>query len=113
MLNRRLTAATMVVLTSMLAGQAVYAAPVAVHLPVHAVFSHSKTVSFSLRNDTKAPIKLLAGTTEMTLAPGKTVSVKLALGDKIVSEDSTPHYAAGAVVAVASAELSDSTVALN
>jgi hypothetical protein len=77
------------------------------------VFSHAKTVSFSVRNDTKAPIKLMAGATEMTLAPGKTVAVKLTVGEKIVSQEATVNYPAGSVVITASPELSDTTVALN
>jgi hypothetical protein len=111
MKNRSVVAATMVVLTSLFAGEAVYAAPV--HSPVLAVFGHAKTVSFSVRNDTKAPLKLMAGTTEMTLEPGKTVAVKLTVGEKVVSEQATVNYPAGSVIVTAGPELSDTTVALN
>ncbi len=103
----------MVIGASMLAGEAMYAAPVAVHSPVYAMFSREKLVKFSLHNATDAPIKVKAGDTEMTLAPGTVTPVKLAVGVKIVVEEASTHYAEGSVVTVVSSELSDGTLTLN
>lgn len=102
----------MVMAASLFASEAVYAAPAAIHAPVHAMYK-TKMVSFSLRNASTSPIKVKAGEKEMTLAPGaEATPVKLAVGDKVVAVDTTPNYAAGTVLAVASSELSDSTVVL-
>jgi hypothetical protein len=111
MKNRSVVAATMVVLASVFSSGAVYAAPV--HSPVYAVFGHPKSVSFNVRNDTKAPLKVMAGSTELTLQPGKTVAVKLTVGEKLVSEQASVNYPVGTVIVTASSELSDTTVALN
>lgn len=105
--------AAMVVLASMITSEAAFAAPAAVHAPVHAMFSAPKRVSFSVRNDSKDPIKVKAGATEMTLLPGKTTAVKLTVGETVVAQEATPHYAAGAVLVTVTSELSDATVALN
>ena len=44
-------------------------------------------VKFSVRNRLDAPIKVKTGDTEMTLAPGKDVPVKLAIGAQLVAEE--------------------------
>jgi hypothetical protein len=110
-MNRRLVVGTMVMAAAMLAGQ-VASAEVAVPAPLHAIYSHVKLVSFNVRNDTKEPIKVKAGDTEVTLQPGKLVPMKLEVGVKIVAEETTPSFAAGAVLSVVSTDLSDATLAL-
>jgi len=110
-MNRRLVVGTMVMAAAMLAGQAA-SAEVAVPAPLHAIYSHVKLVSFNVRNDTKEPIKVKAGDTEVTLQPGKLVPMKLEVGVKIVAEETTPSFAAGAVLSVVSTDLSDATLAL-
>jgi len=112
-MKKQSVVAAMVVLASMITSEAAFAAPVAFHAPVNAMFSTPKRVSFSVRNDSKEPIKVKAGATEMTLLPGKTTAVKLTVGETVVAEESTPHYAAGAVLVTVIPELSDATVALN
>jgi hypothetical protein len=112
-MKKNLVVGSMFLLVSMFASEAVYAAPVAFHSPVHAMFSHSKMVSFSVRNDTKAPFKVKAGASDMTLEPGKTVAVKLAVGDKVVATETTANYTAGTVIVTASSDLSDTTIAVN
>ena len=102
----------MALVASLFAGEAVYAQPAAFHAPVNAMFSHVKTVSFSMRNDTKTSIKVKAGDKEMTLDPGKAQDVKLALGEKVVAVEAAGNYQAGAVLAVASSQLSDTTIVL-
>lgn len=110
--------AAMVVLASMITSEAAFAAPLAsnsqaFHAPVHAMFSTPKRVSFSVRNDSKDPIKVKAGATEMTLLPGKTAAVKLTVGETIIAQEATSHYAAGTVLVTVISDLSDATVALN
>ena len=103
----------MVLGASLLTSEAMIAAPLAVHSPVHAMFSRDKLVKFNLHNSTDAPIKVKAGDAEMTLAPGADTPVKLAVGTKVVVEEATAHYAEGSVLAVVSSELSQATVRLN
>jgi hypothetical protein len=112
-MNRRSVVAVMVIGASLLASEAMYAAPVAVHSPVYAMFSAEKLVKFSLHNATDAPIKVKAGDTEMTLAPGTVVPMKLAVGTKIVVAEASTHFAEGSVVTTVYPELSDSTLTLN
>jgi cell shape-determining protein MreC len=103
----------MVMAASMFASEAVYAQPAGIHVPVNAMFfNHSKSVSFTMRNDSKEPIQVKVGEKEMTLAPGKPQDVKLEVGDKVVAVNSTANYPAGTVLAVVSSQLSDSTVVL-
>jgi hypothetical protein len=110
-MNRRLVVGTMVMAAAVLAGQAA-SAEVAVKAPLHAMYSHVKLVSFSVRNDSKEPIKVKAGDTEVTLQPGKLVPMKLVAGTKIVAEETTPSFAAGALISVVSSDLADSTLVL-
>jgi hypothetical protein len=112
-MNRRSVVGVMVIGASLLAGEAMYAAPVAVASPVHAMFSMGKMVKFNLRNGSDAPMTIKAGDTEMTLQPGKVVQVKLAVGVKIVAEEATAHTAKGTILAVVYAELGDATLVLN
>ncbi len=111
-MNRRIMTA-MVIGASMLAAEAMYAAPVAFHVPVHAMFNNQQMVKMNLRNNTKQLIKVKAGEKEMALEPGATISVKLAAGDKIVAEEGSALTPAGTVLAVVSKDLSDATLVIN
>ena len=111
---KRLYAVTAMVLSvSLLTSEAMYAAPLAIHSPVHAMFSREKLVKFSVRNTTDTPIKVKAGDVEMTLLPGKDVPMKLPVGAKIVVEEASTHYAEGSVLTVVSTDLSDGLLKLN
>jgi hypothetical protein len=111
---KRPTVITAMVLgVSLLTSEAMYATPVAIHSPVHAMFSREKLVRFSLHNATEAPIKVKAGDTEMTLPPGQVVPLKLAIGAKVVVQEASTHYPQGSVLTVVSNDLSDATLTLN
>jgi hypothetical protein len=112
-MKRQSMVLTMVAAASMLMGSALYASPIAIHSPVHAMFGKPKMISFSLHNRTNAPMTVTAGGKELTIAPGKTVDVKLPLGDKVIAQSASANYKAGDVLAVASPELGDATVNLN
>ena len=66
-----------------------------------------------MHNATSEPLKVKAGDKEMTIAPGAVMSVKLAAGTKIVTQEATAKYEAGSVLATASPELKDATVTFN
>jgi len=112
-MKRSSVVTAMVLGVSILTSEAMFAAPLAVHTPVHAMFGRDKLVKFNLRNTTDAPIKVKAGDTEMTLPPGKDVAVKLAIGAQIVVQEASTHYTEGTVVTTVSSALSDATVKLN
>ena len=103
----------MVLGASLLASEAVYAAPVAVYSPMHAMYSTGKLVKFNVHNATTEPIKVKAGDAEMTLPPGKDVPLKLPLGSKVVVEEASTHYSPGSVLTVVSDDLSEATLILN
>jgi hypothetical protein len=111
-MNRRVLAA-MVMSASLLMSEAMYAAPVAFHVPVQALLNNQQMVKMSLRNNTNQLIKVKAGEKEMALQPGATISVKLVAGDKIVAEEGTVLTPAGTVLAVVSKDLSDATLIIN
>ena|ERR1700677_1646442 len=112
-MKRSSVVTAMVLGASILTSEAMYAAPLAVHSPVHAMFSREKVIKFNLHNSTDTPIKVKAGDAEVILPPGKDVAFKLPEGAKVVVEESAGHYAQGAVLATATSDLSDATVRLN
>jgi hypothetical protein len=48
----------------------------------------------------------------MTVESGKTVTMKLPLGTRILANATTPTHAAGSIVAEVSSRLSDTTIVL-
>jgi hypothetical protein len=110
-MNRRSVVAAMVIGASMLASEAMYAAPAAIRSPVHAMFG-TGLVKFNLRNTTDSPIKIKAGEMEMLLPPGKDVPVKLPVGVKIVVEEASTHFVAGSIILTVYPELGDTTVSV-
>lgn len=112
---RRVMGTTMVLAVAMLASESVYAAPMtALRIPVHAKMGgrDKQMVSFHLRNDSKDPLTVKAGTQEMTLEPGKPVDVKLKIGDTVTVAKATPHFPEGTLLATVNPDLKDTTVAL-
>jgi hypothetical protein len=109
-MKRRSVVTAMVLGASLLTSEAMYASPLAIHSPMHAMYSRDKTVKFSVRNATDTPIKVKAGDLEMTLLPGKDVPMKLPVGAKVVVQEASTHYAQGSVLTEVYAELSDSTL---
>lgn len=112
-MTRRIVMGTMVMAASLLSSGAVYAQPAAMHVPVHAIFAKSKTVSFTLRNDTKETVELSVNGSTMSLAPGKSANVKAIAGEKVLAANTTEHYAQGTVIVVASAAIADAAIVLH
>jgi hypothetical protein len=111
-MNPKSVMSVMVMAASLVSASAVYAAPTSVHTPVNAIYSNVKMVNFTLRNDSSAPLKVKVGDNEMTLLPGKPVSVKLATGQQIVAVETTASNQAGAVLATAIPGLDGATVSV-
>jgi len=101
----------MVMAAAMVAGSAV-CAEAAVPTYTHGSISGAKMVNFNLRNDSGVALKLSVGSDVVTIAPGKTVKMKLEVGAKIVAEEATSVYPAGTVLSVVSTGLASNTVVL-
>lgn len=104
----------MVLAVVLMAGESMFAAPLtALRVPVHAKMGKQKDmVKFHLRNDSKEPMTIKAGTQEMTLEPGKPVDVTLKVGDTVTVAKTTEKFQEGAVLATVSQDLRDTTIAV-
>lgn len=71
------------------------------------------TVSFQIRNGSHEVITLQAGDQRFTLKCGETASVKLLLGQALISQNVTAHYGAGALLATVNQGLQGNTLVLN
>ncbi|HXS11217.1 MAG TPA: hypothetical protein VN734_00820 [Acidobacteriaceae bacterium] len=111
---RRVMGSTMVLATVLMAGESMYAAPLtALRVPVHAKMgSNKQMVKFHLRNDSKEPVVVKAGSQEMTLEPGKPVDVTLKIGETVTIAKSTDKFQEGTVLATVNSDLKDTTIAL-
>jgi hypothetical protein len=112
---RRVLGSTMVLAAVLMAGETVYAAPLtALRVPVHAKFGKDKQmVSFHLRNDSKEPVVVKAGTQELTLEPGKPVGVTLKIGETITVAKASANFAEGTLLTTVNSDLKDTTIALH
>lgn len=110
-MNRSKIVSAMVLASTVVTGSAAFASPLTLRVPVNAIFGKPHTVNFKLRNDGAQPMKLKAGAQELTLEPGKTMPVKLSVGDQIVVAENTGARVAGTVLATVSNNMSDTTLA--
>lgn len=109
-MKRRITTTAIFVLTSLFPCKAVFAAPTPLPMPLHALFSKSKLVSFTVRNDSSTALKLKAGDSMVTIEAGKTLAVKLPTGATITTEEPTATHAAGTVIAKVTNDLNGATI---
>jgi hypothetical protein len=98
-MKRNFVVGTMVVAAAMLAGQAVYAKPLAVAPTGTRAMFKSKMVNFKITNGTNETLTLKAGKNTLVLEPGKTTDFTLASGDDVVAKTHTKHFDEGQVVA--------------
>jgi hypothetical protein len=107
----RVTVVTIVVL-SLLAAPAIYAAPAAISSPVHAMFSKTKLVKLSLRNDSGTAMDVKVGDKVVTLAPGKPVDLSLPVGTRIIAATATPNHEAGSLIEEVVSEHNGATISI-
>ncbi len=98
---------------ALLATPAIFASPLHFTAPVHAIFSHEKMVSFNVRNSSNEAVELQAGDKIQTVAPGKTVNLKLPEGTRVTANKTSGSYTEGAVIAEVQSPLSGNTVVLH
>jgi hypothetical protein len=98
--------------TSLLTAPAVYAAPAAISSPIHAMFSKTKLVKLSLRNDSGSAMDVKVGDKVVTLAPGKPVDLSLPVGTRIVANTATPSHEAGSLIEEVVSEHNGATISI-
>ncbi len=76
-------------------------------------FGKSKTVTINVRNDSREIVELRSGDSVTKLEPGKTTSMVLPIGARVLFEKATPTHASGDVLLNAARSLSDSTVVIH
>lgn len=119
-MNRRIPAAAMALLLSVSASQAFAQAfasatatgpntTTATAMPL----AKGKQISFHLRNDSAAAIIIQAGDQQITIAAGKSVSLKLATGTQVTTTTGTAHVAAGGVLTTVDSNLSGNTLVVS
>jgi hypothetical protein len=83
--------------------------------PSFAAIAKTKMVAFNVKDDTPYAIQLRCNSRaeDATVEPGKTISLRLALGDALVTANSTPNYPAGTKLVLVSSDLENSTVIIH
>ncbi len=72
-----------------------------------------KQISFHLRNDSASAVTIQAGDQQITVAPGKSVNMKLATGTQVTTTSGTAHVAAGGILATVDSNLSGNTLVIS
>ncbi len=109
-MNRRIVATTLLVAASLLSATSAFASTTSFHAPVNAFFgAKSDLVKFTVRNDSATEVKLKAGDSETTIAPGKSADMKLPNGTQVIALAGTSHDA-GSVLATVSNALKGNTL---
>ena len=76
------------------------------------MLAKSKTVKFAVRNDSGSLIELKVGDQVMSLDAGKTLSLKLPVGTRILVNTATAKRQAGDLIAEASSDLENATLTI-
>ncbi len=111
-MSRRSVFVITLAVASVFASEAVYAAPAAIHAPVHAMFAKTKLVKFNLRNDTQTPMKVKVGDSAMTIDAGKSVHLELPVGARVTADEDSSSHKNGDLIAQVSSQLSGATIRL-
>ena len=98
---------------ALLAPPALFAAPLHITTPLYAAFGKAKTVKFDIRNNSVTPVELRAGDKVQTVEAGKTITLNLPVGTRVVANKAAGSYAEGAVIAEVQPPLSGNTVVLH
>jgi hypothetical protein len=102
-----------VLASAIVAAPAVYAAPANIPMPIHAMFSKTKMIKLSLRNDTKSEMDLKIGDKVVPLAPGKTLDLSLPAGTRILANNDTPNHASGSLIEEVVSEHNGATISIH
>lgn len=101
------------VAATLLLSPAVYASPINLHAPLNAMFAKDKNVKLSLQNDFKASVELKVGEKVVTLEAGKSLSLNLPVGTRIVANSDTSTIHTGTLITEVSYALNGATIHIN
>jgi hypothetical protein len=87
-----------------------HAATSNIKVPVHAAFNSPRGIKVKLYNDSGAPLDIKAGDVSMTIPVGKTITLTLPAGTKVVTASATAKMEAGALIAEIAPYLEGSTL---
>ena len=110
-MNRRIVTAAMALSMSFFASQAL--AQAFASAPAPGPNTKGKQISFHLRNDSSAAVTIQAGDQQITVAPGKSINLKLATGTQVTTTSGTAHVAAGGILANVDSNLSGNTLVIS
>jgi hypothetical protein len=91
--------AATVVIISLLTPAAAFAAPRNTPAPANAMFAKTKTIHFKLLNDSNSAMEFKVGDDIIKLDAGKSLSVNLPVGARILCSSTTPLHQSGSVIA--------------
>lgn len=89
-----------------------YAAQTSIHMPIHAMFGKTKTIKFSLRNDSSSIMEFKVGDDVMKLDAGKSISLSLPVGTRILANIATATHPAGSLIEEVSNQLNGATLSI-
>ena len=119
-MNRRILTATMALSMSVFASQALAqafaSAPATGPNATNSTTAQApkgKQISFHMRNDSTSPVTVQAGDQQITIAPGKSVALKVAQGTQVTTPSGTLHVAAGGILATVDSNLSGNTLVIS
>ncbi len=112
-MNRRIVTSAMVLSLSLYSAGSVFAASPAASPRANSVApAKGKLISFSIRNDSSAPLLVKAGDQQITIAPGQKMVVKLEKGVQVTTVNDTAHLHAGDVLTTVNEYLQGNTLAV-
>jgi len=101
-----------VVVAGLMASGAAYAASNNVPTLKRVAFAKTQTVNVTLRNDSGAQMELKVGEQVVSLDAGKKVAMKIQVGTRIVVNAATGSHQAGELIAEATSQMNNATVAI-
>ena len=91
--------AAIVVAISVLAPSVAFAAPASMNVAANAMFAKTKTIHFKLLNDSSSAMEFKVGDNIVKLDAGKSLTVNLPVGARVLCSSATPLHESGSVIA--------------
>jgi hypothetical protein len=87
------------VAVALLAPSAVFAAPAGMNAPSNTMFAKTKTIHFKLLNDSSSAMEFKVGDNIVKIDAGKSLTVNLPVGARVLCSSATPLHESGSVIA--------------
>ena len=103
----------MATVLSLSAAGSLHAAPLGVFGHTSEKSAAVKKISFSVRNDSGTTLVLQTGDQQVSIAPGKTTTLKLEEGAEVLTVNGDSHRTAGSLLTKVTKELQGNTLAVS